>query len=291
MDKWAELRTAYQVAKLGTVSAAAKTLGFHRATVNRHIDALEEELGASIFIRHARGYTLTELGEEVLRTAQKTEELMNDLAGRAKVENAHIEGEIKLTTLGLFAPLIIEPVREFRVKNPHCTVHISITGDLAKLEHGEAHIALRAGAKPSHPDYIVSIFRTLRFNLYAQDSYIKQYGIPKNIGDFTNHQFIRPALRKGPPFMKSWFAKHIKTNQVAMSSDEVSVNNKLVLAGLGIGFLNDQDVLGRTDIHPVFPADGSWFVTIWLVTHVDLHRTSKVQTMLSCLKDQPLKSN
>ena len=50
MDKWAELRTAYQVAKLGTVSAAANALGFHRATVNRHIDALEEEMGARIFI-------------------------------------------------------------------------------------------------------------------------------------------------------------------------------------------------------------------------------------------------
>ena len=55
MDKWTELRTAYQVAKLGTVSAAAERLGFHRATVNRHIDILEAELGARIFIRHARG--------------------------------------------------------------------------------------------------------------------------------------------------------------------------------------------------------------------------------------------
>ena len=69
MDKWAELRTAYQVAKLGTVSAAADALGFHRATVNRHIDVLEAEIGARIFIRHARGYALTELGEDVLRVA------------------------------------------------------------------------------------------------------------------------------------------------------------------------------------------------------------------------------
>jgi DNA-binding transcriptional LysR family regulator len=67
MDKWAELRTAYQVAKLGTVSAAAEALGFHRATVNRHIDVLEADIGVRIFIRHARGYALTEIGEDVLR--------------------------------------------------------------------------------------------------------------------------------------------------------------------------------------------------------------------------------
>ena len=101
MEKWAELRTAYQVAKLGTVSAAAKALGFHRATVNRHIDALESELGSRVFIRHARGYELTELGKEVLRTAQKTEQLLDDLAGLAMVKQVQIEGDIKLTTIAL----------------------------------------------------------------------------------------------------------------------------------------------------------------------------------------------
>jgi DNA-binding transcriptional LysR family regulator len=84
MDKWTELRTAYWVAKLGTVSAAAQALGSHRATVNRHIDVLEAEIDAKIFIRHARGYTLTEIGRDVLRVAQKTEELIDDLAGRVQ---------------------------------------------------------------------------------------------------------------------------------------------------------------------------------------------------------------
>lgn len=33
MDKWTELRMAYWVAKLRTVSAAAQAMGSHRATV------------------------------------------------------------------------------------------------------------------------------------------------------------------------------------------------------------------------------------------------------------------
>ena len=33
MDNWDEVRTAYQVARLGTVSGAAEVLGVHRATV------------------------------------------------------------------------------------------------------------------------------------------------------------------------------------------------------------------------------------------------------------------
>ncbi|MEO1636831.1 MAG: LysR family transcriptional regulator, partial [Cyanobacteria bacterium J06631_9] len=62
MDNWNEIRTAYQVARLGTISAAAETLGVHRSTVIRHIDALEAQLGEKVFLRHSRGYTPTEVG-------------------------------------------------------------------------------------------------------------------------------------------------------------------------------------------------------------------------------------
>ena len=41
MDLWTETYTAYRLAIAGTVSKAAADLGVHRATVNRHIDALE----------------------------------------------------------------------------------------------------------------------------------------------------------------------------------------------------------------------------------------------------------
>jgi len=36
--------------------------------------------------------------------------------------------------------------------------------------------------------------------------------------------------------------------------------------------------------HRILPPNQEWFVPIWLVTHVDLHRTEKVQAMLKCIK-------
>ena len=66
IDTWDEIRTAFQVARLGTVSGAADVLGVHHATVIRHIDALEKRLGTRLFQRHARGYTPTEAGNDLL---------------------------------------------------------------------------------------------------------------------------------------------------------------------------------------------------------------------------------
>lgn len=72
MDNWDEVRTAYQVARMGTVSGAAEVLGVHHATVIRHIDAIEARLAVKLFQRHARGYTPTEAGQDLLRVAQAT---------------------------------------------------------------------------------------------------------------------------------------------------------------------------------------------------------------------------
>jgi len=284
MDKWAELRTAYQVARLGTVSAAANALGFHRATVNRHIDVLEAEIGARIFIRHARGYTLTELGEDVLQVARKTEELIDDLAGRVQGRKATLEGELKLTILAGFAELLMKPISDFRAENPNCIVNIDTSENLAKLEYGEAHIALRAGPKPDHPDYVVSNFAQISFNLYAHDSYIQRFGMPKDTGDFGTHQFVLPPSFGGHLSVRQWVKNIVRPDMIALSSQHVNVNFKAVFSGIGMGFIEDYKAKIYGGFHPVLPPNPEWSVPIWLVTHVDLHRTEKVQTMLRCIK-------
>ena len=66
MDNWDEMRTAFQVARLGTVSGAAEVLGVHHATVIRHIDALEGRLGIKLFQRLTREVVLTAEGAQLL---------------------------------------------------------------------------------------------------------------------------------------------------------------------------------------------------------------------------------
>jgi len=284
MDKWTELRTAYHVARLGTVSAAAVALGLHRATVNRHIDALEHEIGNKIFLRHARGYALTEVGQDVLRVAQKAEEMIEDLAGRVQGGRARIEGEIKLTLLPPFAGLLMQAIDLFRAENPQCVVRVDISEDLARLEYGEAHIALRGGAKPEHPDYVVTHFGDIGFNLYAHDSYLLRHGAPDAQNGFAGHVFVLPEFPHDRLPFSHWIKQNISPDRVALSSRDIGVIGEAVCAGLGIGFLGDAEAQKRGSLRPILPANPDWKIAGWLVTHVDLHRTEKVQAMLSCTK-------
>lgn len=289
MDKWTELRTAYYVARLGTVSAAADALELHRATVNRHIDALEDEIGGKIFIRHARGYTLTEVGQDVLRVAQKAEELIEDLAGRVQGTSGQIEGEIKLTLLAPFAGLLMGAIDRFRAENPQCVVRIDVGEDLARLEYGEAHIALRAGPKPEHPDYVVTHFGDIGFNLYAHDSYLVRKGAPNAIDGFEDHVFVLPDFPHDRLPFGDWTKDNIRPEMLALSSRDIGVIAEAICAGLGVGFMTDAEAQKHSDLRAVLPARPDWNVTGWIVTHVDLHRTEKVQAMLSCIKSLALK--
>ena len=284
MEKWTELRTAFQVAKLGTVSAASRALSVHRATVSRHIDALEEELGARIFIRSPKGYTLTELGEDLLKVAQKTDELFDDLVGRAKGSDGKIEGEIKITCLPPFTNVLMTPIAEFREANPNCQVTIISSEDLQRLEYGEAHIALRAGSKPGHPDYVVQSFGRVALNLYAHDSYISRKGMPINVADLALHDFVLPPKNESRLPVWSWVSEEVANPAVAVEARNPIVAREAVFAGLGLGVLSEFDATGRPDLHAILPSKEDWAVQLWLVTHVDLHRTERVQEMLKCIK-------
>lgn len=285
MERWTELRTAYQVAKLGTVSAASRALGTHRATVSRHIDALEAELGAPIFIRGAKGYTLTELGEAVLEVARKTDELFEDLLGRAKGRSGSLEGEIKITSLHPLTGLLMQPVAAFRKVNPSCQVTIIATEDLQRLEYGEAHVALRAGPKPDHPDYVVQPFGTVALNLYALDSYLGPQEGSIAPDDLRNFGFVMPTTQENHLPILSWIMENVPEPKVAIAASDPIILKEAVCSGLGLGVLSELDFAGRSDLRALLPDNSDWHVPLWLVTHVDLHRTEKVQAMLAHLKD------
>jgi len=59
-----------------------------------------------------------------------------------------------------------------------------------------------------------------------------------------------------------------------------------VRAGIGIGFVAEWDHEGAEGLVEVMAPQEAWSANIWLVTHMDLHRTAKVQAFVQFLKAQ-----
>ncbi|NOX73928.1 MAG: LysR family transcriptional regulator [Alphaproteobacteria bacterium] len=285
LENWNEVHTAYHVARLGTLSAAATYLGVHHATVIRHIDALEARLGSKLFQRHARGYTPTEAGRDMMRVAAATEDQLTQLAGRLRGQSDSVSGELVVTTLSGLSPQFTPLLVEFQQQYPD--IRLTFIGEerTLRLEHGEAHVAIRAGAKPQEPDAVVQRLMTLPVSLFAHKDYVARFGPLKGVKDIANHRFVlsRAQVRRAP--FHDWTMKNLPEEAVFYRATDMRSLEDAVHSGAGIGVLSLWSGQSNPDLVQMAPSQPDWDTVLWLVTHVALHRSAKVQAFLAFIKD------
>jgi DNA-binding transcriptional LysR family regulator len=285
LDNWDEIRTAYQVARNGTVSGAADVLGVHHATVIRHIDALEQRLGVKLFQRHARGYTATEAGEDLLQVAKATDDQFSQLASRIKGLGEGVSGELVVTSLSVVSEMLAPLLTKFQEEHPEVTIRF-LTGErLFRLEYGEAHVAIRAGNAPDQPDNVVQELLHSPLQLVASEAYLERYGMPTTPEDFKNHRYVGyDDANHRAPFARR-LAEIVDDPHYTYRATDDRGALDAILAGAGIGFVIGAVMNQHPTLKPIIEPREDWSIRLWLVTHVDLHRTTKVQTFLSFVKD------
>src|SRR4029079_2828657 len=71
MLDWDKLRIFHTAAESGSFTHAAEKLNMSQSAASRQISALQEDLTLKLVIRPARGLVLTEVGEQLFRTAHR----------------------------------------------------------------------------------------------------------------------------------------------------------------------------------------------------------------------------
>jgi DNA-binding transcriptional LysR family regulator len=285
MENWDEIRTAFQVARLGTVSGAAEVLGVHHATVIRHIDSLEKRLGVKLFQRHARGYTPTESGRDLLAVAQTTEEQFAHLSSRIKGQGETVSGELVVTSIAGIADLLTPVMVSFQEKWPEVRVRFLTDMRVFRLDYGEAHVALRAGSGPEEPDNVVQPLARMKAGLYATQSYVDRFGKPASEADFEGHRFVcTDSETTRAPFHR-WLRATVQPDQIVYAATDPAALEQAVRQGAGIGFMMSFRASSDPGLIEILPPRPDWESPLRIVTHVDLHRTRKVQAFLAHLKD------
>ncbi len=285
ISTWDEIRTAYHVARMGTVSGAADALGVHHATVIRHIDALEARLGVKLFQRHARGYTSTEAGQDLLQVAQATDDQFTQLVGRIRGRGDGVSGELVVTSLTSVSPRLTPTLVKFQATYPDIIVRYLTGDEVLRLEYGEAHVALRAGRAPDQPDNVVQPFVSQPVGLYATEAYLAEHGRPQSFEDLGNHTFVGlDNMDSRAPFHR-WLVAHVPAERMVFRATDYRVVRDGVLSGAGIGFVSQWEAERFPQLVRLFDPLDEWKAPLWIVTHVDLHRTTKVQAFLKMLKE------
>ena len=116
---WDKLRVFQAAADAGSFTHAGETLGLSQSAVSRQVGALEADLGAPLFHRHARGLILTEQGEMLLGAVRDVVLKLDAVRTRLIDSREKPHGELRVTTtLGLGANWLAAAARRVRRSLP-----------------------------------------------------------------------------------------------------------------------------------------------------------------------------
>ncbi|WP_343590693.1 LysR substrate-binding domain-containing protein [Paracidovorax wautersii] len=135
-------RAFLAVARHLNFRAAAEELALTQSAVSRQIQALEDEVGVMLFLRHTRAVELTSAGAQLQRAVapaleriDATVRLVRQTSGRRSVA---------ITTWASFASVWLIPRMEgFQHDNPDIDIRIDATDTIVDLDTSDVDLALR----------------------------------------------------------------------------------------------------------------------------------------------------
>jgi len=190
MLDWDKLRIFHTAAESGSFTHAAEKLGMSQSAVSRQISALEDDLGLKLFIRHARGLVLTEVGEQLFRTAHRMHwELQQVETQMSESQDVPTGPLIVTTTVGIGSTWLSSRLDEFLKLYPLIQLEIRLNDAELDLAMREADVAIRLH-RPNQSEMIQRKLFTVHNHFYATNSYIDEFGMPATVDNLEDHRII-----------------------------------------------------------------------------------------------------
>ena len=187
---WDELRTFLEVARDGTLSGAARRLGLTQPTVGRHIDALEDALGVTLFTRSPRGLTPTAAANALVPHSEAMAAAAAALARSGSSAAAVDRGVVRVTASEIMSAEALPAIfAGFRARHPGIAIELAVTNRNQDLARGDADIAVRM-IRPTQSGLVARRIGSTRIRLYAHRDYLARFGEPRSLADLREHRMI-----------------------------------------------------------------------------------------------------
>lgn len=278
---WDDLHAAYQVARTGSLSQAGQALGVNHSTVLRRLNRLEQQLHIRLFLRHQRGYRLTDAGELLLeRMAPVAGDMQRLVSSLSAMDNSP-SGTLKISTVSDFSPFFAPLLHEFREQFPQIRVQVVATDDILSLARGEAHVAVRMGPEPREPDLVARRLISFTQEYFAAKPYVDSYGLPDSMATLNQHFWVLPTGEKRRISGIRQLVGHIEPTRVVFQSNSFTDIHAAVIEGMGIGPLGPLqrfDSRGKMLMKAEFGlrAEASH---MWFVYHRDVRGSSRIKAL------------
>jgi DNA-binding transcriptional LysR family regulator len=275
---WNDLRYLLAVARAGSTLGAAKALGTSQSTVHRRLAELEERIGRPLVKRSATGFRLTELGERLLPYAERAERSIVAFERQLLASNKDVSGTVRVTFASSLADRLASSplIDAFRARYRGIQLELVITDRVLDLSKGQADIAIRFG-EPNDDTLIGRKIATVRWALYATQSYVEQHGRPERPQDIEHHSVIGFDGEIAHYAAARWLRSVVPHARITARSENWSGYMLAVKSGVGLGLLPIHHGNRERGLVRLIETEPEVVSHFWLLMHRDMRQTPRVR--------------
>lgn len=279
---WDDLRLFLAIARQGTITDAARTLGYDHSTLSRRLSQLEAAIGIELFHRAGRRLRITDAGSRLQRTAEKMETaLIRDMAeidaARAVRGGSVTVGAPEGLGIGYLAGRVGEIVAAY----PEISIELIALPRNFSLADREADIAITLD-RPTAGDLTFRKLTDYTLQFYGSPAYFTVNAVPRSAQDLQDHRlcgYIDQLLHTDELDYMRALGGNLRAQ---LKSSSIAAQLQTVLSGAALGVLPRFMAHAYPDLVPILP-DTTLNRSYWISFHNDLKRVERLRLVVAAM--------
>jgi DNA-binding transcriptional LysR family regulator len=282
---WDLYRTFLAVVQERSLSGAARRLGLTQPTVARHVNALEDAVGAALFLRSQRGLAPTEMALDLVPYAETLASTAAALLRSAGGRAGEVRGSVRVSVSEVVGVEHVPPIlARLRRRHPDLVIELVLSNTVDDLLRRDADIAVRM-TEPTQEALVARRLPSMALGLHARRDYLERRGAPASMEDLAGHDLI--GFDRDTPFTRAFIERFPALNRstFALRADSDLAQLAAIRAGFGIGMCQTLVARRDPDLVHILADAVSVDLGLWIVMHEDLRTSSRCRVVFDALVD------
>lgn len=188
MDRWQSMRIFVKVAETASFAESARHLHMSAPAVTRAVAALEDLIGARLFVRTTRSVKLTDAGSRYVEDCRRILSDLVEADAAAAGSFATPSGTLAVTASALFGQMYVLPiVTDYLDIYPTMAARTFFVDRPVNIVEEGVDVAIRIGHLPDSGFAAIKV-GSVRRVICGAPAYFEKHGIPRTPGDLKDHR-------------------------------------------------------------------------------------------------------
>lgn len=282
--KWDDLRVFLEVARQGSVHAAARRLRLDHSTVCRRIGKLELMLSLKLLDRTRKGVVVRQEARDILRHIEGMEVLATSLQDAVARTGADAPQIVRIATMeGIASRYVARRLPALYALAGNVTIELVSIPQTVDLSRREADIFL-SFFNPKIPGLRSSLLGEFSLFLYGSPDYVRRYGAPRSRQDLADHTFVGYIEDLLAIDAVRWLDEVVAGPRMSFRSNSIIAQTSAAVSGMGLVLLPTFVAAGVDGLERILPGEVSVRRKVWLSVRTEQSYLARIKAVSQSLK-------